>query len=155
MLANWLNACSYKSQYHPVPTEQYLVCENFIYSSSNLPLYSPSQPTSTCSKSHAQAIRFIQPSKCKALNNPVINAVVSLTIESVRVGHGVLIFCNARHGCQSTAALISEAMSCAIEPTPEVLGMRRDVLSELRNLSVGLDDMLGNLVLKGVAFHRT
>lgn len=82
------------------------------------------------------------------------NAVVSLTIETVKAGHGVLVFCSGRQVCQSTATLISEAMPPVEALEAQVLDRRKDVISELRTLPVGLDDTLGFTILRGVAFHR-
>ena len=51
------------------------------------------------------------------------------------------------------AELISEAMP--IEGfSDEILSKRQDVVCELRSLSVGLDDVLGKTIPRGVAFHR-
>ena len=80
--------------------------------------------------------------------------MVSLAIETVRSGYGVLIFCSGRQGCKSTAALISEAMPSKMEIDNDLLNRRNDVVSDLRSLSVGLDDILAVTVLRGVAFHR-
>ena len=82
------------------------------------------------------------------------NAVVSLAMETVNAGYGALIFCSGRQGCQSMAALVSEAMPAPSDNRDEVLDKRKDVISDLRSLAVGLDDTLGITVMKGVAFHR-
>ena len=83
------------------------------------------------------------------------NAVVSLAVETVKAGYGALIFCNGRQGCQSTAQLVSEAMPSASETEEYVLDKRKDVISDLRSLAVGLDETLGITVMRGVAFHRS
>ena len=82
------------------------------------------------------------------------NATVSLAMETVNAGYGALIFCSGRQGCQSMAALVSEAMPALSKIRVEVLDKRKDVISDLRSLAVGLDDTLGNTIMKGVAFHR-
>ena len=83
------------------------------------------------------------------------NAVVSLTLETVKAGYGVLIFGSGRQGCQSTAQLISEAMPNPSDNEETILDKRRDVISDLRSLAVGLDATLGFTVMRGVAFHRS
>lgn len=97
---------------------------------------------------------MIQASEYKKLKNPLSNAVVSLAIETVKAGYGVLIFCGGRQACQSTALLISEAMASGMDVAEKILDRRKDVLSDLRSLSVGLDEVLSNTIIKGVAFHR-
>ena len=82
------------------------------------------------------------------------NAVVSLAIETAAAGYGALIFCGGRQGCQSMAALVSEAMPCGLDIDDGILDKRKDVISELRSLPVGLDETLAKTIIKGVAFHR-
>lgn len=108
-----------------------------------------SQPLSTISP-----IRIINPSEHIELRNPVSNAVVSLAIETAIAGYGALIFCGGRQACQSTAALVSEAMPCGLIFDDEILDKRKDVIGELRSLPVGLDETLAETIIRGVAFHR-
>lgn len=84
----------------------------------------------------------------------MINAVVSLAIETVKGGYGALVFCSGRQGCQIDALLISEAMPPATEVDMDVLDRRKQVLTELRSLPVGLDSSLEKTIPRGVAFHR-
>ncbi len=144
-----------------MPIEEYLVYDDSIYrvSTSSAFFKTASQLTLTQASSPqispaTAPIRVIRSSEFKELKNPLSNAVVALAIETVRDGYGVLIFCGHRQGCQSTALLVSEAMpgkECNID---EVLDRRKDVLSDLRSLAVGLDEILGKTIIKGVAFHR-
>ena len=97
---------------------------------------------------------MIQASEFKELKNPLSNAVVSLAVETVKAGYGTLIFCSARQGCQSTALLLSQVMSIRSDASDEIWGKRKMVISELRALSVGLDEILEKTIIKGVAFHR-
>ena len=101
-----------------------------------------------------RATRSIQASAWPALKSPVYNAVVSLAIETVRDGHGALIFCSGRQGCQSMAALVSEAMPNLDDTDDKLLDRREDVVNDLRSLAVELDETLGLTVMRGVAFHR-
>ena len=89
----------------------------------------------------------------KELKNPVLNAVVALAVETANAGYGALIFCGGRQGCQSTAMIVSEALGIA-GLDPSVLDRRKDVVSDLRSLPVGLDSTLEKTVIKGVAFHH-
>lgn len=97
---------------------------------------------------------MIRPSEYKKLKDPLSNAVVSLAVETVKAGYGVLIFCGGRQACQSTALLVTEAMPGRRDITQVILDRRNDVLSDLRSLPIGLDEILGKTIIQGVAFHR-
>lgn len=56
--------------------------------------------------------------------------------------------------CESDARLISRVMPQPHEIDPHLLDKRMDLLHDLRNLSTGIDAVLEETVLLGVAFHR-
>ena len=157
VLAKWLDAKFYESKYRPIPIEEHIVFENDIYPSttSSASLKTACQLTRTEYDISTPPSRSILPSNHKELQKPVINAVVSLAIETVRAGYGALVFCGTRQGCQVDALLISEAMPPAGEINTEVLDRRKQVLTELRSQPVGLDSTLEKTIPRGVAFHRT
>ena len=82
------------------------------------------------------------------------NTVVALVAECVQSGYGALVFCGGRQSTQTTAELISKAMIPAEDVPPLALDRRKDVITELRSLPVGLDEILASTVLAGVAFHH-
>jgi DNA polymerase theta len=82
-----------------------------------------------------------------------MNAVVALALETACAGYGALIFCNSRAGCESDAQLISQTMPTDIPI--ELMGKRRDVLSDLRSTTTGLDHTLERTIPYGVGFHRS
>lgn len=155
-MAKWLDAKYYQSKYRPVPVEEYLVYEDFIYPAATASgiFKATSQLNSTQQKLPTLPTREILPSDHKALQKPALNAVTSLAIETVRAGYGALIFCSGRLACQSDALLISEAMPLANEISVDFLDRRRQVMTELRSLPVGLDSVLEKTIPRGVAFHR-
>ena len=156
ILAKWLNARYYSTKYVPVPIEEYLVYDCSIYpvSTSSAFFKATSQLSSSQHWSGASPARMIQESEHKELKDPSANAVVSLAVETAKAGFGALIFCSGRQGCQSTASLVSETMPELSDVNEELLDHRRNVISELRSLPVGLDDTLDKTVMKGVAFHH-
>lgn len=156
VLAKWLGAKYYNTKYAPVPIEEYLVYDRSIYPVSTHSAFfkTASQLNSTQPLSSISPTRVIQISEHNELRNPLTNAVVSLAIEIAKAGYGALIFCSGRQGCQSTASLVSEAMPVFSDVDETVLDRRKDVISELRSLPVGLDDTLDKTVMKGVAFHH-
>ena len=155
-MAKWLEAKYYNTKYVPVPIEEYLVYENLIYpvSTSSAFFKTASQLNSSAPLSDISPIRRIESSSHNELRNSVSNAVISLTIETAAAGYGALIFCGGRQACQSTALLISEAMPGSVDVEDEKLDRRKDVISDLRSLPVGLDETLARTVLRGVAFHH-
>ena len=98
--------------------------------------------------------KMIRTSNHEQLKTPIANAVVALTMETVRAGYAALVFCASRLSCQTTATLISGAMPPYEDLDTATLDRRKDILSSLRSLSVGLDDILEKTVVQGVAFHR-
>ena len=102
--------------------------------------------------SNLAPIRTIQQSAHVEFKNPTVDAVVALAVETASAYHGALVFCGNRQACQTTAAIISDAMPSIEDNT--LIELRRDVISELRSLSVGLDATLEHTVLRGVAFHH-
>lgn len=105
-------------------------------------------------KSQVYSSREIKKSKFQELKNPLTNAVVSLSVETARSGYGALIFCSNRKGCETLALLISRAMPLSDDVPDRTMEQRRDILSELRSLPIGIDETLGKTVMRGVAFHR-
>lgn len=145
------------SQYKPVPIEEYLVYDQKIYPASTsiaIVKATTNNPNSIQLSATANPTRIVKASQFKELNNPLSNAVISLAIENVKAGFGTLIFCSARQRCQSIAMLLSQVMPAATNITDGVIYKRKDVINELRALSIGLDETLDKTIVKGVAFHR-
>ena len=155
-MAEWLSAKYYNTKYVPVPIQEHLVCDGSIYpiSTSCAFFKTASQLSSTQPLSNIFPARHIESSNHTELKNPVINAVVSLSIETASAGYGALVFCGGRKGCQSTAALISKAMPRDPDVECEKLEGRKNVVSELRSLPTELDVTLSETILQGVAFHH-
>ena len=156
VLATWLDAKYYQSKYKPIPVEEYLVCDNNVHclSAANDLTGIHGQPIGTPSKISTPAHRIIRPSEHIEMKRPITNAVVALAIETVTSGYAALIFCGSRVACQITAALVAGAMPGAAELDDQILDGRKDVMSSLRSLSVGLDEVLEQTIPKGVAFHH-
>ena len=145
-LAKWLDAAWYESDYQAVPVAEYLVHEDKVYSAN--------EPGSYRSSPHKslKALRVVEPSRERELSKAKHNAVVSLAMETVLAGYGVLVFCSSRLGCQITASLIARASPI---PNPSVSVQRQEVLDTLRSLmNVELDNDLEQAIPMGVGFHR-
>ncbi|KAL9014136.1 MAG: hypothetical protein Q9173_001192, partial [Seirophora scorigena] len=153
LLAKWLDAKFYISKYKPVPIREYLVLGNSVHSiTTSSAFFRAASQTSGLTPSQPTAPSMtIQPSTHNELRNPTTNAVVALAVETASQGHGALVFCGGRQACQTTALLVSQAMS---DCNHGILENRQDVIDNLRSLPVGLDELLEKTIPRGVAFHR-
>lgn len=52
------------------------------------------------------------------------------------------------------ATLVGEAMPPTPDGSEEIMDRRKEIISELRSLSVGLEETLGKTIVRGVAYHR-
>ncbi|GAU88532.1 hypothetical protein RvY_01215-2 [Ramazzottius varieornatus] len=83
--------------------------------------------------------------------------IVSLCLETVRAGHGILIFCPYKSWCESLAQIIAGQFSqldrmIRAEFIQE--GKVADVVAQLRKSPAGLDNVLKKTVPMGVSFHH-
>lgn len=149
---------SYETHYRPVPIEEHLVYDGKVYAATTtaslLKTVTQLESKSQFSQPGLQPLRIIQASDTKEFKDPVRNAVVALANETARAGYGVLVFSNSRAGCESDAVLISRVLPTLEEADPAIQEKRLDLLSDLRNLSTGLDPKLEQTIPFGVAFHR-
>ncbi|OGM45508.1 DNA-directed DNA polymerase theta [Aspergillus bombycis] len=159
LLAEWMNANYYISTYRPIPIEDYLVYENAIYpAETSRQLFqtitqSPSMSTVSLTDTMPPH-RIIQPPTSQAFANPTTNAMVALSIDTAAEGYSALVFCGSRQSCQLHASIISEAMPVPAAVDPDELSRRLDLLAELRSLPSGLDPVLENTLVRGVAFYH-
>lgn len=158
LMARWIDGHSYETRYRPVPIHEHLVYEGKIYpaaSASGLIKTATELKTSQVpTQSRAMPIKHVEVSDHKEFSDAVLNAVVALAHETALTGFGVLVFAGNRAACESDARWISRVMPPPHEINPTVLDERTDLLSELRSLSTGIDPVLEETVLFGVAFHR-
>ncbi|KAF5020555.1 hypothetical protein F66182_7419 [Fusarium sp. NRRL 66182] len=159
MMAQWLDGHCYETQYRPIPIEEHLVYDGNIYpagSTSSL-IKTAAQLNNRSAQTQAQTkpIRRIEPSTYKELRDPVLNAVVTLAHETAIAGFGALVFAGSRGMCESDARWISRAMPAPHELKVDIVDKRMDLLGELRSLNTGVDPVLEETVLYGVAFHPT
>ncbi|KAL2823171.1 hypothetical protein BDW59DRAFT_149033 [Aspergillus cavernicola] len=159
LLAEWTNSRYFISTYRPVPVDEHLVYDNAIYpaATSRQLFQTISKLTSTRGLSFSDAMppqRAIKPSMFRELSNPITNAMVALSIDTVTAGYGALVFCGSRQACQIQAAIISEAMPDPSTLQLDDLDKRLDLLADLRSLPSGLDPALETTLIKGVGFHH-
>ncbi|XP_073523632.1 DNA polymerase theta-like isoform X2 [Phyllobates terribilis] len=149
LLASWLGAELYHTDYRPVPLREQLKISKTFYNSS------------------MAAVREMEPLIHVKGDD---DHVVSLCYETLQGGHAILIFCPSKNWCEKLSDTIArefynlyqraalEAADGRLEPSiaPVVLDKDgiQDVVGQLRRCPAGLDAVLGRTVPWGVAFHH-
>ncbi|XP_074963449.1 DNA polymerase theta isoform X4 [Phalacrocorax aristotelis] len=144
LLASWLDADLYCTDFRPVPLKERLKIGNNIYDSS------------------MNLVREFQP-KLQLKGDE--DHVVSLCYETVCDGHSVLIFCPSKNWCEKLADIIarefyslqqakSSAKNSALSPVAVDREEIDEVLDQLKRSVSGLDSVLQRTLPWGVAFHH-
>uniref|UniRef100_A0AAZ3SGX1 DNA-directed DNA polymerase n=1 Tax=Oncorhynchus tshawytscha TaxID=74940 RepID=A0AAZ3SGX1_ONCTS len=137
LLAGWLDAELYQTDYRPVPLKQRLKVGNSIYDSS-LSLVRTFEPLITVKGDE--------------------DHILSLCYETVSEGHSVLLFCPSKSWCEKLSDSIARAFynlrHTALQAVALDQGGVVDVLAQLRRTPAGLDPVLQRTVPWGVAFHH-
>lgn len=157
LMAQWLNGHCYETRYRPVPIEEHLVYNGNVYpaGSTRSLIKTAAQLNGTAqTQGRATPTRRIEPSSHKEFHDPVLNSVVTLAHETASAGYGALVFAGSRSVCEADARWISRVMPPPHELESVLLDKRMDLLGELRSLNTGIDPVLEETVLFGVAFHH-
>lgn len=158
LMAQWLGGHCYETRYRPVPIEEFLVYDGGIYpagsTSSLIKTATQLSDRIPSTQGRPRPVRRIESSIQKELRDPVLNAVVTLSHETAISGFGALVFAGSRDTCESDARWISRTMPEPHELSPALLDRRMGLLGELRSLNTGVDPVLEETVMYGVAFHR-
>jgi replicative superfamily II helicase len=157
LLADWLQAKFYVSKYRPIPIEEHLVYDNAIYPTANAKEFfrTASQLSGRISATQKPVTpcAIIDKSMHNELENPVTNAVVALSAETALAGFGALVFCGSRMGVERMAALIADSMP-AESSTPLMKEEQSDLITSLRALPNGYEDVFNKTIAVGVGFHH-
>uniref|UniRef100_A0A3B5B572 DNA polymerase theta n=1 Tax=Stegastes partitus TaxID=144197 RepID=A0A3B5B572_9TELE len=140
LLAKWLAAELYQTDYRPVPLKEHVKVGCDIYDKS------------------LTVIRQFTPALHVKGDD---DHIVSLCYETVREGHSVLLFCPSKNWCEKLADSIAREfynLRHAGEAEPQPVCLDRDglvdVTAQLRRTPAGLDPILQRTVPWGVAFHH-
>lgn len=157
LMAEWLEAHCYETRYRPMPIEEHLVFDGKVFpaASDHEPPGTPANPSSQdYAAGRVNPVRRIQSSAHKELADPVLNAMVSLAHETASIGFGALVFAGSRGVCESDARWISRVMPDPHQLCPSLVEKRMDLLGDLHSSSTGVDPVLEEAVLHGIAFHH-
>ncbi|XP_037692415.1 DNA polymerase theta isoform X2 [Choloepus didactylus] len=145
LVASWLNAELYHTDFRPVPLLESVKIGSSIYDSS------------------MTLVRKFQPMLQVKGDD---DHVVSLCYETVCDGHSVLLFCPSKKWCEKLADTIAhefynlhhrtEGLVKPYEILPVILDQKGllEVMNQLKRLPSGLDCVLQKTVPWGVAFHH-
>uniref|UniRef100_A0A663LMJ0 DNA polymerase theta n=1 Tax=Athene cunicularia TaxID=194338 RepID=A0A663LMJ0_ATHCN len=144
LLASWLDAELYCTDFRPVPLKEWVKIGSNIYDSS------------------MNLVREFQP-KLRLKGDE--DHVVSLCYETVCDGHSVLLFCPSKNWCEKLADIIarefhslqqaeSSAKNSALAPVVVDTEGISEVLDQLKHSISGLDSVLQRTLPWGVAFHH-
>ncbi|XP_055424309.1 DNA polymerase theta isoform X2 [Bubalus kerabau] len=145
LVASWLNAELYHTDFRPVPLLESIKIGNSIYDSS------------------MKLVREFQPMLQVKGDE---DHVVSLCYETIRDNHSVLLFCPSKKWCEKLADIIAhefyslhhqaEGLVRSSELPPVMLEQKGllEVMDQLKRSPSGLDSVLQKTVPWGVAFHH-
>ncbi|XP_039911111.1 DNA polymerase theta isoform X2 [Hirundo rustica] len=144
LLASWLDAELYCTDFRPVPLKEWVKIGSNIYDSS------------------MNLVREFQP-KLQLKGDE--DHIVSLCYETVCGGHSVLLFCPSKNWCEKLADIIarefyslqqteSSAKNSALAPVVVDREGINEVLDQLKRSISGLDSVLQRTLPWGVAFHH-
>ncbi|XP_029795268.1 DNA polymerase theta [Suricata suricatta] len=145
LVASWLNAELYHTNFRPVPLLESVKIGNSIYDSS------------------MKLVREFQP--CLQVKGDE-DHVVSLCYETICDNHSVLLFCPSKKWCEKLADIIArefynlhhhaEGLVRSSELPPVVLEQKSllEVMDQLKRSPSGLDSVLQKTIPWGVAFHH-
>ncbi|EGI59836.1 PREDICTED: DNA polymerase theta [Acromyrmex echinatior] len=142
LLAKWLNAELYKTEFRPIPLNEYCKIGANIYDNK------------------LNLVRKLI--ELQELGIDVDN-ILQLCIETISAGHSVLIFCPTKKWCEKLAEQIATAffkLGCGDTKFGEMLKKEIDstliqeTLEQLKRSPSGLDNILKNTISFGTAFHH-
>ena len=155
MLATWLHADLYSTDYRPVPLTEMIKIGRKIFDGN---------------------MREISEINSNDIVNGDDEHVIPLCLETIRAGHSLLIFCPTKQWCEKLAKNIANNLNQLLrkdgtEETEVVCNSNErakqqirtgcleanalaEVIEQLRRSPVGLDASLAELVSSGVSFHH-
>ncbi|CAD1478881.1 unnamed protein product [Heterotrigona itama] len=142
ILAKWLDAELYKTEFRPVPLNEQCKIGRNIYDNK------------LC------LIRSLTPMPELTMDT---DDILHLCIETISDGHSILIFCSTKNWCEKLAEQIAAAF-CKLGRENTHLGktlrqqldaaLISETLEQLKRSPTGLDNVLKNTVSFGTAFHH-
>eukprot|EP00850_Spirogloea_muscicola_P005539 SM000025S08434 [mRNA] locus=s25:718080:729951:- [translate_table: standard] len=130
VVATWLHAVMFETNYRPVPLEEYVKLGETIYDKK------------------MKRVRVLR--KQATIDGKDPDQLVELCHEVIRDGHSVLIFCSTRSHCESSARHVAKYLPSS----GNLQAGWEDIVADLKKGPSGLDPTLAKTVPKGVAYHH-
>lgn len=140
VLADWLNAELFITQFRPIPLDEYCLVGNKYYDKQGM------------------CVNTIDLSLTAEGDN-----VLKICLETIKDGCSILIFCMTKNWCESLAQSVASSFYKLGCEDSEAGGILRnelksvnilEVLEQLKNCPVGLDQVLKKTISFGVAYHH-
>ncbi|CAH0605555.1 unnamed protein product [Chrysodeixis includens] len=140
MLANWLDAELFVTQFRPIPLDEFCLVGSKYYDKQG---------------KHVNTI--------DAQITPERDNVLNICLDTIKDGCSILIFCMTKNWCESLAQSIAVSFyKIGCEESEPGLILRnqlktdniQEVLEQLKNCPVGLDQVLKKTISFGVAYHH-
>lgn len=128
LMANWLGATLYVSEYRPVPLTEYYTYDSLLYNIND--------PTKSLKKYNSK------------------DPIVELCQEVVNAKGSVLVFCESKDRCANCAIVVAKGLNETSVDDQDVIESRNGILRQLEGTPCGLDDRLKMTICKGVAYHN-
>eukprot|EP00094_Tigriopus_californicus_P010747 TCALIF_10365-PA protein Name:"Similar to POLQ DNA polymerase theta (Homo sapiens)" AED:0.03 eAED:0.03 QI:160/0.93/0.76/1/0.81/0.88/17/0/1134 len=150
LLALWLDADLFKTDYRPVPLTETIKVGNRIFSNQ---------------------FEFVRSLKPQVHIENDSDHLVYLCLETILCGHSVLVFCPTKNWCEKLADTVAKAFFQLGRPNPsdmdldsreirakiqaEIKGKElQEVMEQLKRSPAGLDPVLAKAISFGVAYHH-
>lgn len=141
VLANWLSAELFITQFRPIPLDEFCLVGNKLYNKEGTCVSSLNIP--------------------KSANES--DSVLHICLETIKESCSILIFCMTKNRCENLAQTLASSfynLGCQQCESGSVLRSQlktdsiAEVLEQLRNCPVGLDQVLKQTISFGVAYHH-
>ncbi|TPX37004.1 DNA-directed DNA polymerase [Synchytrium microbalum] len=138
VLASWLSADLYISDYRPVPLTEYIKVND------TQEVWDVHLGTKRC-------LKDIYP-----YDKLDPDMLVPLVAETVAEGNSVLVFCRTKVACEAAAKLLAKLMPVLLKfgLSEDEANNHKNVMAELQRSPGGLDPVLEATVPQGVAYHH-
>lgn len=141
VLADWLKAELYVTEFRPIPLNEYCLVGNKYYDKNGKFTGLFNKPDMSIECDH----------------------VLYFCLETIKEGCSILIFCMTKNRCENLAQSIASSfykLGCTDNEQGSILREQLkskdivEVLEQLKNCPVGLDQILKNIISFGVAYHH-
>ncbi|RVE44014.1 hypothetical protein evm_011312 [Chilo suppressalis] len=141
LLANWLNAELFVTQFRPIPLDEYCLVGNKFYNK------------------NGEYLNIMHENS----SNGESDSVLKLCLDTIKENCSVLIFCMTKNRCENLAQSLSSSffkIGCSGSEMGLILRNQLktdnivEVLEQLKNSPVGLDQVLKSTISFGVAYHH-